>query len=249
MKRLLLLLLFIFPAVPYLYAQTFEAGFYAGATVSDIPGTDNIDNDVDFEKLGFTVAGTVSTKISPKTRLQMEIRFFQRGAQQSPTIVNDSASSAVVNPSGQYYTPYFTLRLNYVDVVVGIKHAIHFNIRNKATDRYGIEAGVSLGTLVGYYYEVNSINYNLDLNLIDISPYIGLYYNVTPHFYIEGRYSNSINSVLKHDGTDGSDFYYLYYNSWNNGHNVAFDFVLGFNLFGGSGQSGDNPGGGTQSDN
>ncbi len=89
--------------------------------MSDIPGTDNIDNDVDFEKLGFTVAGTVSTKISPKTRLQMEIRFFQRGAQQSPTLVNDSASSATINPSGQYYTPYFTLRLNYIDVVVGIK--------------------------------------------------------------------------------------------------------------------------------
>src|ERR1700744_5451935 len=83
MKRLLIVFLFVFPALKYSTAQTFQAGFYGGASVSDIPGTDNVDNDVDFQHLGFTLAGTVSTKISPKTTLQMEIRFIQKGAQQS----------------------------------------------------------------------------------------------------------------------------------------------------------------------
>lgn len=228
MKRIFLLLLFVFPVLKYSSAQTFQAGFYGGATVTDIPGTDNIDNDVDFEHLGYTIAGTVSAKISPSTKLQMEIRYFERGAQQSPTIVNDSASTPTVNPTGQYLSPYFTLTLRYVDVVLGIKHAIHFNIRNKATDRYGIETGVSLGALVSYSYEVQSVTYSLNLNQLDISPYVGIYYNVTPYFYIEGRYSNSILPVIKQDGSNSQ--YFLYYGSWNDGHNVSFSFTLGFNF-------------------
>jgi hypothetical protein len=207
MKRLTILLLFVFPFIEYCNAQVFEAGFYAGATMTDIPGTDNIDNDVDFEHLGFTVAGTVSAKISPKTKLQMEIRFFQRGAQQSPTIINDSASNANINPNAQYISPYFTLILDYVDVVVGVKHSLHFNLRNKTTDKYGIEGGVSVGALVHSSYEVQSVNTSIDINSLDISPYVGLYYNVTPHFYVEGRYSNSVNSVIKHDGFNNRIFY------------------------------------------
>src|ERR1700722_13402582 len=78
MKRIALLLLLLFPALKYISAQTFQAGFYVGASVSDIPGTDNIDNDVDFEHLGFVIAGTVSAKVSPKTNVQMEIRFIQK---------------------------------------------------------------------------------------------------------------------------------------------------------------------------
>lgn len=232
MKRIALLLLFIFPALKYSTAQTFQAGFYVGAAVSDIPGTDNIDNDVDYEHLGFVIAGTVSTKISPKTTLQMEIRFIQRGAEQKPSIINDSASTPYINPSGQYLSNYFTIDLNYVDVVIGIKHAIHFSIKNKATDRYGIEAGVSLGALVGYSYEAQSVNYTLDLAPIDISPYVGFYYNITPHFYAEARYSNSINSALVHDNANGNSFYNLYYGTWDAGHNVGFTMTLGF-VFGG----------------
>ena len=163
----------------------------------------------------------------------MEIRFIERGAEQKPSILNDSASSATINPTGQYLSPYFTIDLNYVDVVIGIKHAIHFNLRNKATDRYGIEAGVSIGALVGYSYEAQSVNYTLDLNSVDISPYVGFYYNITPHFYAEARYSNSISSALVHDNSNGGSFYNLYYGSWDAGHNVGFTMTLGF-IFGNS---------------
>lgn len=231
MKRIALVLLLIFPAFKYSTAQTFQAGFYVGASVSDIPGTDNVDDDVDFEHLGFVIAGTVSTQISPSTHLQMEIRYIQRGAEQKPQIINDSASTPIINPNAQYLNNYFTIDLNYVDVVIGIKHAVHFSIRNKATDRYGIEAGASIGALIGYSYEVNSINGTLDLNSIDISPYVGFYYNITPHFYAEARYSNSINSALMHDNANTGNFYNLSY-TWDNGHNVGFTMTLGF-IFGG----------------
>jgi hypothetical protein len=233
MKRSVLLFLFSIPFLHSISAQTFQAGFYGGATMTDIPGTDNIDNDVDFEHLGFVVAGTVSSKIGPKTRLQMEIRFIQKGAQQNPQYTNDSAQSATVNPNGQYLNNYFTLILDYVDVTVGIKQQIHFNLRNKATDRYGIEAGVSVGALVHYSYTAESIPQPIELNTLEISPYIGLYYNITPHFYIEGRYSNSVNSSVVANTSNANSSYNIYYGTWNDGHNVAFSLTLGFN-FGGS---------------
>jgi hypothetical protein len=233
MKRLALLFLFIIPFINNSFAQTFRAGFYAGATMTDIPGTDNIDNDVDFEHLGFVIAGTVSAKVSPKTNLQMEIRFIQKGAQQNPQYTNDSASNANINPNAQYVNNYFSLILDYVDVTVGIKRQIHFSLRNKATDRYGIEAGVSVGALVHYSYTTQSITEPIDVNTLDVSPYVGVYYNITPHFYVEGRYSNSVNDALAHDNNNGNSFYNLYYGTWNAGHNVAFSLTLGF-IFGGS---------------
>lgn len=240
MKRIMLLLLVSFPFFKYVSAQTFQAGFYGGATMTDIPGTDNIDNDVDFEHLGFVIAGTVSTKVSPKTNLQMEIRFIQKGAQQNPVYTSDSASTPYINPNAQYVNDYFTIILDYVDVTIGIKRQIHFNLRNKNTDRYGIEAGVSVGALVHSYYSTQSVTQPIDVNSVDISPYVGIYYNITPHFYVEGRYSNSVNSALAHDNTNGNSFYNLYYGTWNAGHNVAFSLTLGF-IFGGSSNPKDTP--------
>ncbi len=231
MKRLTLVFLFAIPFLNNSSAQIFRAGFYAGATMTDIPGTDNIDNDADFEHLGFVIAGTVSAKISPKTNLQMEIRYIQRGAQQNPTI--DSTYGPTGTLQGVQYNPYFTLILDYVDVVIGIKRQIHFNLRNKATDRYGIEAGTSVGALIHYSYSSQSINLPIDVNTLDISPYVGIYYNITPHFYVEGRYSSSITSALVADNTNQGSFYNIYYGTWNNGHNVAFSLTLGF-IFGGS---------------
>jgi hypothetical protein len=215
MKRLALLLFFVFPSISYLSAQAFDAGFYAGATMSGVQGLE-ANNDNSFDKVGFTVAGTVGAKISRSTHLQMEIRFIQRGANESP--VYDSAASG--------YNDYFKLRLTYADVVLGIKHAIHFNLRNVNTDQYGIECGLSVGTLVYSYYEVESIIYPIDVHPIDISAYIGLYYNITPHFYIEGRYSNSLNSALVQSPV--SNPYFLYYSSFNDGHNIGFSITLGF---------------------
>lgn len=220
MKRLSLLILLLFPFLKYSSAQTFNAGFYVGATMTGIQGLE-ANNDNSFEKFGFTVAGTVSAKISRKTRLQMEIRYFQRGAQQTP--VYDSAAGS--------YNEYFKLRMNYVDVVLGIRRQIHFSIRNEEKDMYGVEAGVSVGDLVYTYYEVQSVTYKLATNPVDISPYIGLYYNVTPHFYVEGRFSNSINSALVQNNVKNP--YFLYYSSFNDGHNMCFSLTLGF-VFGGS---------------
>jgi Outer membrane protein beta-barrel domain len=205
----------VLPFVNYLSAQTFSAGFYVGGTMTGIQGLE-ANNANSFEHVGLTVAGTVSAKISPKTRLQMEIRFFQRGASQSPRY--DSMANQ--------YNQYFKLTMNYADIVLGIRHQIHFNIRNEAKDMYGIEAGASVGYLMGYTYEVQSITYKLAVNAIDVSPYIGIYYNVTPHFYVEGRFSNSINSALVQNNVKNP--YFLYYSSFNDGHNMCFSLTLGF---------------------
>jgi hypothetical protein len=203
-------------AVTPVFAQTFNGGFYAGAAVSGIEGLE-ANNDNSFGHLGFTVAGTVSTKISPKTRVQFEIRFIQRGGSQAPRVVDSSAGT---------YNNYFRLTLNYVDAVIGIKRQIHFTVRNEDKDLYGMEAGVSVGYLVNSSYEVQSIVYSIATHPVDISPYIGLYYNITPHFYAETRFSNSVNSALVQNNV--SNPYFLYYSSFDDGHNMGFIFTLGF---------------------
>lgn len=215
MKRSALLLLSLFPAIHYLPAQTFTAGFYAGATVTGIQGLE-ANNANSFEKFGLTVAGTVSSRIGHNTRLQMEIRYFQRGAEQTPRY--DSATNQ--------YNDYFKLVMNYVDVVLGIRQQIHFSIRNENKDMYGLSAGVSVGDLVYTDYQVQSITYKLATNPIDVSPYIGFYYNITPHFYAEARFSNSVNSALVQ--SNAKNPYFLYYSSFNDGHNMGFSLTLGF---------------------
>ena len=79
MKKIILICLFVLPFY-YMNAQRFRAGFYIGAAITDIDGTDNIDNDNDFEKYGLLVAGTVSAQISTKSAIQMEIRYIRREA-------------------------------------------------------------------------------------------------------------------------------------------------------------------------
>jgi hypothetical protein len=228
MKRIALLILL--SSFHFLSAQNFQAGFYGGATMTDIAGTDNNDHDNDFQHLGFTIGGTVRTKVSSTSWLQMELRFIQKGTEQRP--IYDSVSGT--------YNQYFNMTLNYVDAVIGIKHQIHFNIKNKATDRYGIEAGVSVGALVSYSYEVQSVTYtNLGINTLDVSPYVGAYYNITPYFYVEGRYSNSVNSALAQGASRNT--YFLYYGAYNDGHNLAFTLTLGFTFKGSSSQPISNP--------
>ena len=78
---------------------------------------------------------------------------------------------------------------------------------------------------------MDSYNYtsSLAVNTLDISPYVGFYYNISSHVYMEARYSNSITSALTHTNPNYTmdPSYAIYYSSWNAGHNLAFTLTLG----------------------
>jgi len=208
MKRYLLILfiliIFIFPAK----AQRFNVGLLAGVDISDVGGADLTDPDNDFNKFGFTVGGYVNTKIN-KSTFQMEMAFAQKGSSQPPDSTNNNN--------------FYNLLLDYVDVTLAYRHSLHLNIGKQPSDKFELECGASVGYLFHYSYTVKQIELPIVLNTTDVSAFIGFAYNFSPNFAIDLRYSNSVIPVIK---PDAANPYFLYYNSWNDGHNLVFQITF-----------------------
>jgi hypothetical protein len=183
--------LFLF-YVPALHAQNpngpsrFRAGLSFGAVATDIPGLDQKDNDSDFHKLGLSFGGIVSTYLSSKNTLQLEINYIQKGSASPPDSGNLNS---------------YKFALQYIEVPIVFKHKLHINIRRKPADRLEIEGGVSFGRLIKFTNtdESNSpiaVNENL-LNATDVSLLGGLSFDLTPNISFCIRYSNSVIPVIK----------------------------------------------------
>jgi hypothetical protein len=213
MKRVIFSSFLLLAIVSGIKAQVFKVGALAGVAITDVAGTDQIDYDNDFYKFGFTGGLFVNTKLTPKSSLQLEIAYTQRGSQQPPDSLHQNA--------------YFTLELNYVDVSVIWKRQLHLGINKKQTDKWGFEAGATFGTLVYSYYTAQSIEYSITgLSNFEINALVGLYYNFSPKFYFSGTYSNSIIPVFSRNG--GLGLYALNYGAWNAGSNLAFELTFGY---------------------
>ncbi|HSY75416.1 MAG TPA: outer membrane beta-barrel protein, partial [Bacteroidia bacterium] len=220
MKRLLFILPLLI-LVTEAKAQRFRVGFMAGLTINDVSGADLVDADNDFKKPGFSISGLVNTKIGNTTQLQMEIAFIEKGSAVLPDSTNNNL--------------YYNLNLNYIDVSVLIRQPLHIAVNKKMSDKYGLLIGGTYGTLISYSYTVQSNPTPIDLNNFDASAFIGFYYNFTPKFFIDLRYSNSIIPAIKRDASTST--FYPYFNSWNRGDNMSFEIRLGF-IFGTSGDIG-----------
>ncbi|HXP50146.1 MAG TPA: outer membrane beta-barrel protein [Bacteroidia bacterium] len=219
MKRLLLMLP-LFIIVSTVQAQRFRVGVVAGAAITDIAGADLVDNDNDFVKAGLIVGGLVNTKIGATTQMQLEISFIQRGSQ--------------VLPDTTHMNDYYIMNLNYINVSLSVRQPIHININRKMTDKYGLIFGLTYGSLLSYSYTIQGLNYLADLNTTDANAFFGFYYNFTPNFFFDLRYSNSFIPVIKRDGYNQS--FYPWFNSWNAGDNMAFELRLGY-TFGSNGET------------
>lgn len=233
MKRLLLflpaLLLFVSP----IKAQQFKVGLLAGVNITDVDGMDPVDFDNDFHKFGFTFGGLVSTHIGPKTFLQMEIAYSQLGSSNPP---DTNMNSPTYNNND-----YYTFRLNYIDVDLTLRHKVTINFNKKPNTNFSIDGGISVGYMFKYYYAVQSFLYNVDLNTKSISGFAGFGYNFTPNFMIDLRYYNSFTSDFANTPANSQ---FLYYGSWNRGHNLNFQitFKLTFGSDGASPTAADNSG-------
>ncbi|HTA82576.1 MAG TPA: outer membrane beta-barrel protein [Bacteroidia bacterium] len=219
MKRTVLLLFPLLAIVSAPKAQTFKVGALAGVAITDVSGMDQIDYDNDFYKFGFTAGGFVNTKLTPKSSMQLEITYTQRGSQQPPDSTHMNA--------------YYTLILNYIDINLIWKRQLHLGINKKQTDKWGFEAGATFGTLVYSNFTAQSIEYSVTgLSNFELSAMVGLYYNFSPKFYFSGTYSNSIIPVIGRNG--GLGLYSLNYGAWNAGCNLAFQLTFGYAFNGAS---------------
>ena len=217
MKKEILLISYLLLSYYCLKAQRFNAGFSFGAVASDIHGMDSRDMDNDFNKLGFTAGGIVNTKMDDKNIFQMEINYIQKGSLQRPDSLNNG---------------YYKFAADYVDAAFLFRHHAKFSIQKTLIDKFDWEAGISIGRLVRNTWVLNNYPYPIDetkINKIDISPLIGIDYNISPHVCFCVRYSNSVIPVIKHDVIP----VYLYRYYYNIGNNMAAQFVIKI-VFGGS---------------
>jgi hypothetical protein len=206
-----------------MHSQRFRAGISGGLTVTDVDGADIRDSDNDFNKIGLTLGGIVTTSLNANWKGQMELNFTQKGSLSPPDSNNNG---------------YYKIAFSYVEIPVLVKRKIRFNIRKKPVERMDFEFGLSYGRMVAASL-VGSSNYNLPvsrkyINFNDVSLLAGVDYNFSRNVFLCVRYSNSIIPVIRRNAP--TNFNYTY--TLNRGNNLVFQFALKI-LFGSAGKVGE----------
>ena len=110
-------------------AQSFDAGFVAGATFCQVDG----DHYAGFHQLGFTAGPYVNLPLDDHFSAQMELKYSLFGAK-----------SSVKEETEYYYNPY-SLRLHYAEVPLMLRYDLgFFRVGRQSLDFVTLEAGVSL---------------------------------------------------------------------------------------------------------
>jgi len=210
MKRFLLFLAALLFFVSLTKAQQFRVGLLAGGNISDVDGFNSYGHNT-FRKAGFTFGGLVSTHISAKTIIEMEIAYSQLGSSNPPDSTNNNN--------------YYTLRLNYINVDIAIRHHVLINFSKKPNSNFSIECGASLGYMYRDYYTAQSIILTpyIDLSTTTIAAFAGFSYNFSPDVCLDLRYYNSILSDFPNTPSNSQ---FLYYGSFNRGHNLNFQITF-----------------------
>lgn len=158
-------------------SQDFNGGILAGVAGTQVAG----DAYYGFHKAGIFAGGFVNLQVSEHSAFQMELEYFQKGSRENPD-------------SSNYYDQYL-FRVNYIELPVFYQYIV--------SKRFRIEAGPSLGFLVGYYEERNEeeikggnrpAKVTFQLNL-------GLYVNLTNHFTVNIRTNNSMINIRSDNAT------------------------------------------------
>ena len=172
----IILLIFLLPALN-LKSQNFNGGILAGVAGTQVAG----DTYYGFHKAGIFAGGFVNLQVSEHSSFQMELEFFQKGSRENP----DSANN---------YNQYL-FRVNYIELPVLYQYTF-----NK---RFKVEAGPSLGFLVGYYeerYEEEIKGGNRPAN-VTFQLNAGLYVYLSTHFTVNIRTNNSMLNIRSDNAT------------------------------------------------
>lgn len=171
--RILSLIICLIPLC-YNNAQSFKGGVLAGISASEISG-DRLEGP---NKAGIYAGVFVYRDITPKSSLQMELNYVQKGSRNNP----DTAS------------PYsYILRLNYIEIPFHYRYNFH--------PKMSLEAGLSYGVLIHSYEEINERIYDEispTFKSGDFSFNIGFFYSFTDKLRFNIRYSNSVLHVRPH---------------------------------------------------
>lgn len=170
----LLLVISLFCFNGNLAAQNFHGGIMAGLVGSQVAG----DTYSGYNKAGVLAGAFVSWDFTPRSALQLELNYFQKGSRKNP------------DPDNNDYESYL-FRANYVEVPLLYQFTI---------DWFTIQAGPSAGFLFGYYEEKNSedLTFRPDYNnpaRLTLQINLGMRFHITPKIGIDFRTNNSLLNI------------------------------------------------------
>jgi hypothetical protein len=169
--RIFILLLSFLPALSF--AQGFGGGLYAGITTSQVTG-DNIGG---FNKVGAWGGGFTDYRFTPRSTLQLELSFIQKGSRQAPTVKNDGI--------------LYVHNQNILEIPVMYRW---YGIKNMSIE-LGLQAGIILQTVERGNTIPTTVNNPL-FQPAEFSGAAGLsYYLWKNKIEINMRYANSILSL------------------------------------------------------
>jgi hypothetical protein len=157
--------------------QDFNGGILAGVAGTQVAG----DNYYGFHKAGIFAGAFVNLQVSEHSAFQMELEFFQKGSRENP----DSSNN---------YNEYL-FRVNYIELPVFYQYII--------SKRFRLEAGPSLGFLVGWY----EARYGEEIKggnkpaTVTFQINAGLYINITEHLAGNIRTNNSLLNIRSDNAT------------------------------------------------
>jgi len=162
-------------------AQQFHGGITAGIVGSQVAG----DTYSGFHKGGIFGGGYVNLDVSERSAFQLELTYFQKGSRKNP------------DPENNMYDNYL-FRVNYIEMPLLYLFKI---------DRFILEAGPSMGILVGYYetdrdgYEIsNQQGYNKPIR-VTFQINFGLRFFVTDRLGVDFRTNNSLLNIRTNNVT------------------------------------------------
>jgi hypothetical protein len=167
-------LLFIFLVFPFIvFGQGFGGGIYGGISTSQVSG-DGIGG---FNKIGGWGGAFTDYRFTPRSTLQLEVSFIQKGARQAPTTKNDNIL--------KFYNQ------NMLEIPVMYRW---YGIKNMSIE-LGVQAGVLLSTLERETNFQDTRNTDAYRSL-EMSGAAGLsYYFWKGKIEVNMRYSNSLFSL------------------------------------------------------
>ncbi len=183
MKKICFFLMFVILLAPSLKAQQFQGGLMGGLAVSTVAG----DRSGGYNKFGLYGGGFVALQLNETGIFQMELAFFQKGAQSKG------------NPE-ENQPPHYLLRLNYVELPFVYQHRF---------GNFRAELGLSFDFLISDYEEVfsqpqvNDVWKKMTLNSV-----LGVKYDLNDRIALSLRKYNSINSI-RHGTVTGNVWRYI----------------------------------------
>lgn len=201
MLRIIFIFTLLLCATFTVSAQRFKAGLRMGIAATQVSG----DQLSGYNKAGIVAGGIVSTELSQKFDVSMEILYFQKGSRKNANVERDD------------YTTYL-LRINYFEIPVLVNW--------KFSKRFSFEAGPTFSALVSTLEEdeFGQLEQPREFSSFELGVAGGMNVRLVNNFHFNVRAANSVLPVREHVSGEG---YRLNRGQYNSCLMFSFHYLFG----------------------